>query len=120
MAKSILEQLVELLRDVQMDVPQIEASQLVNVDGFLLATSLPANDGETLPLLFAEMFLTSQTLIAQYPLGLSEYVCVQGKNGVVLFLPVNEKCFLSVLARRDVDDVVNHVKSFIPRLAALI
>ena len=101
MSKSRTELLVDRLRGLQVDTPDVEASALVSVDGLVIASSLPGGvEEDRVSAMSAAMLSLGERIASELGRGLLDQVYVKGAGGYVLLSAVGEEAVLTVLARQ--------------------
>jgi uncharacterized protein len=96
------ELMVRRLRDLQMSVPDIEASAIVSVDGLTIASSLPAGvEEDRVSAMSAAMLSLGDRIAHELGRGNLIQVYVKGEHGFVILSAVGEDAVLTVLARED-------------------
>jgi predicted regulator of Ras-like GTPase activity (Roadblock/LC7/MglB family) len=101
MGKSRTELLVDRLRALQVDTPDVEASALVSVDGLVIASSLPGGvEEDRVSAMSAAMLSLGERIASELGRGLLDQVYVKGAGGYVLLSAVGEEAVLTVLARQ--------------------
>jgi len=102
MAKSRTEQLVDLLRSLQMGTPEIEASALVSVDGLIIASALPPSvEEDRVSAMSAAMLSLGDRISTELGRGNLSQVYVKGGQGYVILMSVGEEAVLTVLAHQE-------------------
>jgi hypothetical protein len=101
MSKSRTELMVERLRGLQVDTPDVEASALVSVDGLVIASSLPSGvEEDRVSAMSAAMLSLGERIASELGRGLLSQVYVKGGNGYVVLTAVGTEAVLTVLARQ--------------------
>ncbi len=99
--KTRTELLIERLRDLQMDMPDVEAAAVVSVDGLTIASSLPAGvEEDRVSAMSAAMLSLGERIASELGRGALDEVYVKGENGYVVLRAVGEEAVLTVLARQ--------------------
>ena len=102
MAKSRTEQLVDLLRSLQMGTPEIEASALVSLDGLIIASALPPSvEEDRVSAMSAAMLSLGDRISNELGRGDLSQVFVKGGQGYVILMSVGEEAVLTVLAHQE-------------------
>jgi predicted regulator of Ras-like GTPase activity (Roadblock/LC7/MglB family) len=92
--------MVQRLRDLQANTPEVEASAVVSVDGLIMASSLPAGvEDDRVSAMSAAMLSLGERIAQELGRGMLEQVYVHGNSGYVLLLAVGSEAVLTVLAR---------------------
>ena len=95
------EQMIELLRELQVSSPDVEAAAIISVDGLPIATSLPQNvDEDRVSAMSAAMHSLGDRIASELGRGLLDEVYVKGEKGYVILRAVGEEAVLTVLARQ--------------------
>jgi hypothetical protein len=101
MSKSRTELMVERLRGLQVDTPDVEASALVSVDGLVIASSLPSGvEEDRVSAMSAAMLSLGERIASELGRGLLSQVYVKGGSGYVVLTAVGKEAVLTVLARQ--------------------
>ncbi|MBU7009780.1 MAG: roadblock/LC7 domain-containing protein [Theionarchaea archaeon] len=87
MAKSKVEVLTGLLKDLEATTPDIEASAVVSVDGLMIASALPRDvEEDRVAAMSAAMLSLGERTASELARGGLSEVYVKGENGyIVLF-----------------------------------
>ena len=102
MAKSRSEQMVDLLRNMQADTTDIEASAVVSVDGLIIASALPAPvEEDRVSAMSAAMLSLGERIASELGRGVLDQVYVKGDRGYILLMSVGEEAVLTVMARKN-------------------
>ena len=102
MAKSRSEQMVDLLRNMQADTTDIEASAVVSVDGLIIASALPATvEDDRVSAMSAAMLSLGERIAGELGRGLLSQVYIKGKSGYIILMSVGEEAVLTVLAHQN-------------------
>ncbi len=100
MTRTRTDQMVQRLRDLQANTPEVEASAVVSVDGLIMASSLPAGvEDDRVSAMSAAMLSLGERIAQELGRGMLEQVYVHGNTGYVLLLAVGNEAVLTVLAR---------------------
>jgi hypothetical protein len=92
--------MIQRLRDLQANTPEVEASAVVSVDGLIMASSLPAGvEDDRVSAMSAAMLSLGERIAHELGRGMLEQVYVHGNSGYVLLLSVGNEAVLTVLAR---------------------
>ena len=96
------EEMVKLLKELQMTTPDIEASAIVSVDGLIIASALPADvEEDRVSAMSAAMLSLGERIAGELGRGVLDQVYVRGARGYVILSAVGEEAVLTVLARQD-------------------
>jgi predicted regulator of Ras-like GTPase activity (Roadblock/LC7/MglB family) len=100
MEKTRIDQMVDRLRDLQGNTPDVEASAVVSVDGLTIAASLPAGvEEDRVSAMSAAMLSLGERISGELGRGLLDEVYIHGDDGYVLLMSVGNEAVLTVLAR---------------------
>jgi len=100
MTKSLTEQMVYRLREMQIASPDIEASAVVSVDGLIMASALPAEiEEDRVSAMSAAMLSLGERIASELGRGVLEQVYIRGNKGFVVLTAVGEEAVLTALAR---------------------
>ncbi|MBZ0277601.1 MAG: roadblock/LC7 domain-containing protein [Anaerolineae bacterium] len=100
MAKSRTELMVDRLRDLQANSPEIEASAVVSVDGLIMASALPAGvEEDRVSAMSAAMLSLGERISTELGRGLLDQVYIQGNAGRVILMSVGSEAVLTTLVR---------------------
>ncbi len=101
MAKSRTQQMVDRLKELQINTPDIEASAVVSVDGLIMASSLPAGvEEDRVSAMSAAMLSLGERIAGELGRGMLDQVYIRGEEGYVFLMSVGEDAVLTVLARK--------------------
>lgn len=102
MERSANAALVNRLRNLQSNTPDIEASAIVSVDGLVIASSLPAGvEEDRVSAMSAAMLSLGERIASELGRGLLDEVYIHGDDGYVLLMSSGENAVLTVLAREE-------------------
>lgn len=102
MADSRAAEMVNRLRELQADAPDIIASALVTADGLSLASALPSDVSEDrLAAMAAAMLSLGERISAELQRGSFEEVYIRGDQGLVLLTSVGNDAVLAALSRTE-------------------
>lgn len=94
------EKLVERLRELQRQTPDVEASALVSVDGLTIASALPSGvEEDRVSAMSAAMLSLGERIAGELGRGGLDQVYVKGAGGYVLLAAVGTEAVLTVMAR---------------------
>ena len=100
MTRSLTEQMVNRLREMQIASPDIEASAVVSVDGLIMASALPAEvEEDRVSAMSAAMLSLGERIASELGRGALEQVYIRGGKGFVILTAVGEEAVLTALAR---------------------
>jgi len=100
MQRARSEQLVERLRELQRNTPDVEASALVSVDGLTIASALPSGvEEDRVSAMSAAMLSLGERIAGELGRGGLDQVYVKGAGGYVLLAAVGTEAVLTVMAR---------------------
>lgn len=101
MQKSRSALMVDRLRTLQANTPDVESSAVVSVDGLIMASSLPAGfEEDRLSAMSAAMLSLGERIAGELGRGLLNEVYIHGNDGYVLLVSVGDEAVLTVLARQ--------------------
>lgn len=101
MQKSRTDQLVDRLRTLQANTPDVESSAVVSVDGLIIASSLPTGfEEDRVSAMSAAMLSLGERIAGELGRGLLNEVYIHGNDGYVLLVSVGSDAVLTVLARQ--------------------
>jgi predicted regulator of Ras-like GTPase activity (Roadblock/LC7/MglB family) len=101
MSKSRTQQMVDRLKELQINTPDIEASAVVSVDGLIMASSLPAGvEEDRVSAMSAAMLSLGERIASELGRGILDQVYIRGEAGYVFLMSVGEDAVLTVLARK--------------------
>ncbi len=96
------EEMVKLLKELQMTTPDIEASAVVSVDGLIIASALPADvEEDRVSAMSAAMLSLGERIATELHRGTLDQVFVRGEDGYVLLMSVGDEAVLTALARKN-------------------
>ncbi len=102
MSGSILEKLVNRLKDMQAAATDIVASAVVSVDGLAMASSLPDDvEEDRVAAMSAAMLSLGERIASELGRGKLNEVYIRGDEGYVLLTAVGTEAVLTALARKD-------------------
>ncbi|MBN1485480.1 MAG: roadblock/LC7 domain-containing protein [Chloroflexia bacterium] len=96
------EDMVKLLKELQMTTTDIEASAVVSVDGLIIASALPADvEEDRVSAMSAAMLSLGERIANELRRGLLDQVFVRGEEGYVMLMSVGDEAVLTALARKN-------------------
>jgi predicted regulator of Ras-like GTPase activity (Roadblock/LC7/MglB family) len=96
------EDMVRLLKELQVTTPDVEASAVVSVDGLIIASALPADvEEDRVSAMSAAMLSLGERIATELRRGTLNQVFVRGEDGYVLLMAVGEEAVLTALARKN-------------------
>ena len=96
------DEMVKLLKELQMTTPDVEASAVVSVDGLIIASALPADvEEDRVSAMSAAMLSLGERIANELRRGVLDQVFVRGEEGYVLLMSVGEEAVLTALARKN-------------------
>lgn len=102
MAKSRTELMIDRLRDMQANTPDVQASAVVSVDGLIMASALPATvEEDRVSAMSAAMLSLGERIAGELGRGALDQVYIRGSDGYVILTAVGEEAVLTVLARKE-------------------
>lgn len=100
MNESRSSKLVEILQDLQVSSPGIQASAVVSVDGLTIASALPQNVQEDrVAAMSAAMLSLGERISSELGRGDLDQVYIKGEMGYVMLMSVGEDAVLTTLAK---------------------
>lgn len=91
--------LINRLRVLQRQSPDIEASAVVSIDGLIIASALPEGvSPDRVSAMSAAMLSLGEGFCRELSRGTLEQVHIKGSKGYVILLAAGEKAVLTVLA----------------------
>lgn len=100
MEKTRTEQMVDRLRELQANTPDVEASAVVSVDGLIMASALPGSvEEDRVSAMSAAMLSLGERIATELGRGGLDEVYIHGDEGYVLLMSVGRDAVLTVLAR---------------------
>jgi predicted regulator of Ras-like GTPase activity (Roadblock/LC7/MglB family) len=100
MEKTRTEQMVDRLRELQANTPDVEASAVVSVDGLIMASALPSDvEEDRVSAMSAAMLSLGERISGELGRGGLDEVYIHGDQGYVLLMSVGHDAVLTVLAR---------------------
>ena len=100
MAKIEKQALINRMKGLQQDVPDIQAAAVVSTDGLIMASALPDTVSEDrVSAMSAAMLSLGEQINKEVGLGALEQLYTRGSNGFVILLAVGTEAVLTVLAR---------------------
>jgi predicted regulator of Ras-like GTPase activity (Roadblock/LC7/MglB family) len=102
MQKTRTDLLVDRLRTLQANTPDVESSAVVSVDGLIIASSLPVGfEEDRVSAMSAAMLSLGDRIAGELGRGLLKEVYIHGNDGYVLLVSVGGDAVLTVLARQN-------------------
>jgi uncharacterized protein len=102
MTKSRSQLMVECLHDLQASSPDIEATEVVSVDGLSIASALPAEvEEDRVSAMSAAMLSLGDRIASELKRGALEQVYVKGQHGYVILMSIGQDAVLTALAREN-------------------
>lgn len=99
MHKSRTDLMVERLRNLQANTPDVESSAIVSVDGLIIASSLPAGiEEDRVSAMSAAMLSLGDRIAGELGRGLLKEVYIHGDRGYVLLASIGAEAVLTVMA----------------------
>lgn len=100
MEKTRTEMMVDRLRELQANTPDVEASAVVSVDGLIMASALPGSvEEDRVSAMSAAMLSLGERISGELGRGGLDEVYIHGNEGYVLLMSVGHDAVLTVLAR---------------------
>ena len=95
------ERMIERLRELQVNSPDVEATAIVSVDGLPIAASLPQSvEEDRVAAMSAAMHSLGERIADELGRGMLDEVYIRGEEGFVIVRAVGEEAVLAVLARQ--------------------
>ena len=95
------ERMIERLRELQVNSPDVEAAAIVSVDGLPIAASLPHSvEEDRVAAMSAAMHSLGERIADELGRGMLDEVYIRGEEGFVIVRAVGEEAVLAVLARQ--------------------
>jgi predicted regulator of Ras-like GTPase activity (Roadblock/LC7/MglB family) len=99
--KTRTDKMVDRLKDLQGNTPDIEASAVVSVDGLIMASSLPSGvEEDRVSAMSAAMLSLGERISGELGRGGLDEVYIHGDDGYVLLMSTGNEAVLTVLARQ--------------------
>jgi predicted regulator of Ras-like GTPase activity (Roadblock/LC7/MglB family) len=99
MKKSRTDLMVDHLRDMQINTPDVEASAIVSVDGLSIASFLPAGvEEDRVSAMSAAMLSLGERIAGELGRGVLDQIYVKGKSGYILLAAIGDEAVLTVMA----------------------
>ena len=96
------EDMVRLLKELQVSTPDVEASAVVSVDGLIIASALPTDvEEDRVSAMSAAMLSLGERIAGELRRGTLDQVFVRGEEGYVLLMAVGDEAVLTTLARKN-------------------
>lgn len=100
MQKTRTDLMVERLRDLQGNTPDVQASAVVSVDGLIMASSLPSGvEEDRVSAMSAAMLSLGERIAGELGRGILDEVYIHGDDGYVILMAAGGNAVLTVLAR---------------------
>lgn len=101
MRKSRNDLMMDRLRTLQANTPDVESSAVVSVDGLIIASSLSVGfEEDRVSAMSAAMLSLGERIAGELGRGLLNEVYIHGNDGYVLLVSVGGEAVLTVLARQ--------------------
>jgi predicted regulator of Ras-like GTPase activity (Roadblock/LC7/MglB family) len=99
MKKSRTDLMVDHLRDMQINTPDVEASAIVSVDGLSIASFLPAGvEEDRVSAMSAAMLSLGERIAGELGRGVLDQIYVKGKSGYIVLAAIGDEAVLTVMA----------------------
>ncbi len=121
--KTEIKTLTGLLKSLKSSIQDVEASSVVSVDGFMLASALPqTTHQERVAVMSAAIHSLGETAARELGRGELSEVYVKGENGSVVVIPSGKNAVLTTLTRADngSDSVSQDMKRTADEVAKLV
>ncbi len=99
MSKSRAELMADLLRGLQANTPDVEASAVVSVDGLTIASFLPTGVEDRVSAMSAAMLSLGERIAGELGRGALDQVYVKGESGYIVLTAIGDEAVLTVMAR---------------------
>ncbi len=94
--------LINRLRVLQRQSPDIEASAVVSIDGLIIASALPEGvSPDRVSAMSAAMLSLGERIAVELGRGILDQVYIHGANGYVVLMSAGDEAVLTVLARKE-------------------
>lgn len=101
MEKSRTDLMIDRLKTLQGNTPDVESSALVSVDGLIIASSLPSSiEEDRVSAMSAAMLSLGERISGELGRGVLQEVYIHGSKGYVLLVAVGSEAVLTVMARQ--------------------
>ncbi|MDF1500679.1 MAG: roadblock/LC7 domain-containing protein [Anaerolineales bacterium] len=101
MDRSTHDEMVNRLRELQANTPDVEASAVVSFDGLTIAAALPAAvEEDRVAAMSAAMLSLGERIAGELGRGYLDEVYIHGDGGYVLLTAIGNDAVLTVLARK--------------------
>ena len=102
MTKTRTERMVDELRELQHNSPDVEGAAVVSVDGLPLASLLqPGIEEERVAAMSAAMLSLGDRIASELGRGYLNQVYIRGESGFAILMEVGEEAVLTALTRQD-------------------
>jgi predicted regulator of Ras-like GTPase activity (Roadblock/LC7/MglB family) len=102
MTKTRTERMVDELRELQHNSPDVEGSAVVSVDGLPLASLLPPGiEEERVAAMSAAMLSLGDRIANELGRGYLNQVYIRGESGYAILMEVGAEAVLTALARQE-------------------
>ena len=96
------ESMTVVLKDLEAGTPDIEASEIVSVDGLIMASALPQDvEEDRVAAMSAAMLSLGERTAQELNRGKLDQVFIRGEDGYVLLMNAGEDAVLTTLVRKD-------------------
>jgi len=100
--KDLNKRLTEVLRGFQTSTPGVLGAAVISVDGFAIASELPASVEERrVAAMAAAMLALGEQTTSEFEHGRLERVFVEGTDGYTIIMSASPEAVLSAVARKD-------------------
>lgn len=102
MVQSRNERMMDELRTLRRNSPDVEASAIVSADGLTIASDLPSGiEEDRVSAMSAAMLSLGERIASELRRGTLEQVFIRGNRGYVILTAVGEESVLTVLAQQE-------------------
>ena len=99
MNEHLAEKLQEILKELESEIPQIEASAVVSAEGLPIASALPVDvDEMRVAAITAVMLNMGERAAMEFSKGDLSQVIIRGKNGYLISMAAGDNAVLTVSA----------------------
>jgi len=100
--KTIAEQLQEILKELEAEIPEIEGSSIVSAEGLPIASALPRDIDEVrIAAITATMFSMGERASNELRKGTLDQVIVRSSEGILISMAAGENAVLTVSAMNE-------------------
>jgi predicted regulator of Ras-like GTPase activity (Roadblock/LC7/MglB family) len=97
-----VEQMLAKLRALHVNVPDIEASAVVSMDGLIMASALPRGvEPDRVSAISAALLSLGERILWEMRRGALDQIFVKGEDGYVVLISIGGEAVLTALARKE-------------------